>query len=277
MTVAFRPNADLGRAAVGLLIMTMLGVQGRIYGCRGGTCTVTNPARQRDIRNWQMLKFDGKQGDLSVEIRFAAPAFGLMALESQRLYDRLYGVLGKYGVTANDIVQDNTPDAFGSKSLTYTVNLLATAVKVQIWRVEITCWDLKRLSTADGTTVFIGVLDALVETLPDLQFEGYSANLSMHGAIAGQTATEFIGARIGRELEGLGPSTGHALAYYFGENGPRRRLVIVLDGSAAYLDALYLRQNVDYEGKGISYKRVPDLLVATFNGTLEALGLEASQ
>lgn len=223
-----------------------------------------------------MPKFDNKQGDLSVEVRFATPAFGLMRHGSERLHDRIYAILGGYGLTANDITQDNVPNAIGNKSLTYTANLIATAVKLQISRVEITCWDMKRLSTANGTAVFIGVLDALVETLPGLQFEGYSATSSMHAAISGQTAAEFINARIGRELEGLGQSTGHALAYYFGENGPRRRLSIVMDGSAVYLDALYIRQNVDYDGKAIYYKSVPDALMAIFNGALKALDLEAN-
>ncbi|MGH8567523.1 MAG: hypothetical protein ACREXU_05760 [Gammaproteobacteria bacterium] len=49
-----------------------------------------------------MPNFDAKQSDLSVEVRFAAPAFALMRPESSPLHDRMYAVLGKYGLTAKE-------------------------------------------------------------------------------------------------------------------------------------------------------------------------------
>lgn len=224
-----------------------------------------------------MLNFDAKQSDLSVEVRFAAPAFALLRSKSGRLHDRMYAVLGKYGLTANDIAEDNAPSTIGHKSLAYTANRIATVVKLQISRIEIACWDLKRISMADGSAVFVGIMDALVQTLPGLEFEDYYTTLTLHAQILGQTAAQFINARISGELESLGPSTGHALAYYFGQSGPRRRLVIVLDGSAAYQDSLFLRQSADYDGKALNYRAVPEALLRTVEATLKALDLEENK
>lgn len=224
-----------------------------------------------------MPNFDAKLIDLSVEVSFAAPAFALMRPESSSLHDRMYAVLGEYGLTANDIAQDNVPSTIGHKSLTYRANFIATVVKIHISRMEIACWDLKRMSTADRSAIFVGIMDALVQTLPGLEFEGYYTTLTLHAQIPGQTAAQFINARISRELESLGPSTGHALAYYFGESGPRRRLVIVLDGSAAYPDALFLRQNADYDAKALDYRAVPEALRRTSEATLKALDLEVNR
>ena len=223
-----------------------------------------------------MLNFDAKQSYLSVEVRFAAPAFALMRPESG-LHDRMYAVLGKYGLTANDIAQDNVPSTIGHKSFTYTANSIATVVTLHISQIEIACWNLERMFMADGSAIFAGIMDALLETLPNLELEGYYTTLTLHAQILGQTAAEFINARISGELESLGPSTGHALAYYFGKSGPRRQLAIVLDGSAAYPDALFLRQNAVYGGKALNYRAVPEALRRTLEATLKALDLEVSR
>ena len=224
-----------------------------------------------------MLNFDAKQSDLSVEVRFAAPAFALMRSESGRLHDQMYAVLGKYRLTADDIEEDNVPSTIGHKRVTYTANSIATVVTLHVSQIEIACWDLKRMSTADGSAVFVGIMDALVQTLPNLELEGYYTTLALHAQILGQTAAQFINARISGELESLGSSTGHALAYYFGESGPRRQLVIVLDGSVPYPDALFLRQSAVYDGKALNYRAVPEALLRTLDATLKALDLEMNK
>lgn len=224
-----------------------------------------------------MPKFETKQSELNIEVRFAAPAFALLAQDSSKLHSGIFDVLGKFGLTTNDITIESAPAALGAKSITYSANLIGLVVKLHLSKVEFICWDLKRLTQIDGIAIFIGVMEVVAKVVPGLEAEGFYTTLSMHASISGQNAAQFINARIGKELDGLGLSTGHALAYYFGEKGSRQRLVLVLDGSAIHLDALFLRQSADFSGKAMNFRDMPDALVSTFDDSLKALGLEADK
>lgn len=224
-----------------------------------------------------MRKLEAKQSDLKIEADFAAPAFGLLARAAEGLHVQLFSVMQRFGLTVNDISIDTPAPNLGSRGITFHLARLATIIRVQLGRVEFTCGDLSKISSSDGAALFTAIFDTLRGFSPNLQVGAYGATIGTHAVIEGQTATDFISARIREELTGLGPSTGHAVAYYFGQDGARRKLVVVIDGSALIAGAIYIRQSIEFDGSAIEYTEFPGLLLNEFHRTLRGLDLELIQ
>lgn len=221
-----------------------------------------------------MPKCEIKSADLMIEARFAEPAFGLRQEQTATIHREVFSALRRVlPVTANDVTIDLSPN-LGQQGVTYNLPSIGALVKLQVARVEFIVSDTRRLSFADGQAMFSGVMAALYQMLPGFAIELYSAVVSMHVSIEGQTGRQLVDPHVAKELEGLGPSTGHAVAYYFGEQGARRMHAIILDGSVLVKDGLYIRQNIEFNGKDIDFASFPQILNDAVMNTLKALDLE---
>ncbi len=193
------------------------------------------------------------------------------------MHGQLFSLMQRFGLTVNDIIIDTPGPNLGTRGITFHLARLTTIVRIQLGRVEFTCGDLSKITAADGAAIFTGIFDTLRGISPNLQVGVYGATIGTHGIIEGQGTTDFINSRIRQELNGLGPSTGHAVAYYFGQDGARRKLVVVIDGSALIAGGIYIRQSIEFDGLAIEYKAFPDMLLKEFHRTLNGLELELIQ
>jgi hypothetical protein len=198
-------------------------------------------------------KFSVRQSDLTIEFRFERPAFGLLGPTSHRFVALIYDNLEQYGISAPDIHYGNA-GSLGDRHVLINVPRINAGIKVSIAKFDVGFNELAKVPFPDIEKIVLGAVAALHEVDSSSKIAGCLATLNVHGLLEGSNVIDFIGNYFGSRPTGLGPSTGSASGFYFGAEGPRLHLSIIMDGSVPVQGGLYLRLMTSFDGRKIEVK-----------------------
>ena len=219
-----------------------------------------------------MSKFDVKQGDLTVEARYEAPAFALLRPEGQRLVETVVTQLAPYGASV-DTVFYSTEGALGARNVTINAPGINAGVKIFVARAEAGFNDLKRARFADIETIARILFESIEKAAPDVRFSIYSVSLNYHGLVERMAVADFIKQYVGN-APNLGPLHSTAAGFYYAKKGARNWLSIVMDASLSVPDALFMRISALFDGKRISHAQLPGAGAAMLAEVLAGFKLE---
>jgi hypothetical protein len=218
-------------------------------------------------------KFDVKQADLTIEGHFAKPDLALLRADRGGLVEILSGQLARYGVTLNDITFGSGNSLADRYALFYQPRM-AVGIKATVAKLEVGFNDVLRITFTDVRAVTTEAFETLSKAAPHAKVMLFGATLNVHGIIEGVTPVEFLKSHTAKAPDSLGPSTGGAAGFYYGEDGPRKSLAIIMDGSALYQGAVYLRITTAFDGQT---PKVVDAGREVVRRAFAALGLQPMQ
>lgn len=194
-----------------------------------------------------MSKFDVKQSDLTVEIRYTEPAFGLLE-PGVDLHAKMFGALGEYELTAGDIRIQNDVTDLSRPNVMYSMPVYKAHVRVSLEKLEVLFLDLAAVDTDQVQRITVAALRGLRESVPPVKLASYTIANSAHGTVEGLGATEFIRQFISQVPDGVGPLIGNGIVFYFGPEGDRQQSSLTLDMSLLFSQAIYVRAFTTFAG-----------------------------
>lgn len=218
-----------------------------------------------------MSKFDVKQGDLTVEARYEAPAFPLLRQDNV-IVEVLLSRLARYGATAESVFYGTTGSLGVRHVLVNTPNING-GVKIFLEKVEVGFNDLMRIDFAGIREVAQIVFESLEKVAAGIRFRNYAVSLTYHGLVDGVPADKFIGQYVGN-VPDLGPVNGTAAGFYYGRKEPRDFLTVVADNSLVIPKGVFIRINGGFDGRGLHHAKLPEAGAAMVAEVLAGLKLE---
>lgn len=195
-----------------------------------------------------MQNFTVKQADFTIDLRLERPAFALLGAPSHRLLQLIYEHFERYGVTANDITYGNV-GSLGDRHVLIFVPRISSGVKLSVSKIELGFNDLRKVSLAEIQAAVIVAAGSLIQVDPTTKVIEYALTLNVHGLLEGSSVVDFIGGYFGSRPGGLGPSTGSATGFYYGTEGSRTQLAIIMDGSVPVEGGLYVRLTTAFDAR----------------------------
>ena len=206
-----------------------------------------------------VAKFVVKQGEATFEARFVSPAFGLLQPVHEGLYQNMLGQLATHGLRLNDIRFESAPAILAEAHSSYSINTLGVWVRVWLDRLEISFFDLARVTQEQILEISGAALDAVQQTVADLAIDTYTLALSMHGSFQDVSLSQFVAQYVKPAPEGLGSMLGSGVVYYLGPEEERRSASFVIDMSAVVSDAVFIRTSVILEGAAVAMSNAPSV------------------
>lgn len=222
-----------------------------------------------------MRKFEVKQGELTIEGRFERPAFSLLRAEGANVVELLYAELNRYGITPNDITFGQT-GSLADRYVLFYMPRIAAGVKVSVAKLEVGFNDLARVTFADVSAIALAAFNVLSKPTEQVKLTDFVTTLNVHGTVDDIEAVDFLEPYLGKAPDGLGPSTGGAAGFYYGAEGPRQTLSIIMDGSVLYARGIYVRVTAGFDGRQITYAELLDVGRDTVRRAFASLGLETT-
>lgn len=219
-----------------------------------------------------MTNFAVKQADLTIELAFEKPALSLLGNGWQRPLELIYRVLERYGLSPKEITFGQS-GSVGDRYLMFFLPRINGGVKVYISKVEFGFNNTLLATFEDLQTIIAGVTHSLKTADDDVRFTGWLATYNVHGDLAGTNAAKFLGGLLPNRPKGLGPDTGGALGFYYGTEGPRMHLAIIMDGSVVVPNGLYMRLTTAFDGKRVDVNEVLKAGREEFRKAFAALNL----
>jgi hypothetical protein len=195
-----------------------------------------------------------KQSDASFEAHFVAPAFALLSpLAPGLLHQNMLLGLKKYGLALNDVrVEAGIPNLAGANA-TYALNICNAFVRVWLNRLEVTFLDLTRVrDEGQRLEIAVAALNAVQHTVQDIQIETYTATFTMHGLLSDAEIAQFLAQHVPNVPEGIGMVVGKGVVYYLGPEAERRLASLVIDMSAVFSEALFVKVSAICDGTKLS-------------------------
>ena len=212
------------------------------------------------------------KGDLVFEAAFPRPEFTLFR-DIGHLFDRLFVHLEPHGLRVHDIrVERGSGTVADQHALLYLFNYWMT-VRVRVDRVEVTCTELPRAAVPAFATAIVGVLRAVLEHRPALQFHTFAIVLGLHGTLAGQPVREYLARFAGEPPKNLGPSTGAGAVFYFGPEDTRLFSTLTTDRSGIVPDGLFVRLHGAWDATRVLPDALPDVASTFIRRAVDSLGL----
>ena len=199
--------------------------------------------------------FSIELADLTVELRFERPDFLLLGVSANRFVHAVFPFLERYGSTPQDVTFGNAASV-GERHAHVMAPRISAGVKLSVAKVDVGVNDLLKVSFEDVQVLVLGAMSALTQVEAANKVAAYSVTLNVHGGIAGASAADYIGRYFQSRPKGLGPDTGGALAFYYGQEGARYQCAVIVDGSALVPSGLYLRVAMTYDAKKLSAEEV---------------------
>ena len=215
---------------------------------------------------------DVLKAELGFEAAYAQPEFDLFEGPS-RLLDRVYQRLEKHGIRLSDLRAENS-SIIGERYLHCYLFNYAMTVKVRYDKIEINCVEFPRSHIEKYAAGILDVLAAVKDALPKLSYKAFAIAVALHGRIEGQATRDFLRLLSVKSPEGLGPSTGSGVVFYYGQEKERLLSSITADISAAVQDAIFLRIHGVWDGSRISAESLPKLANDFVSLALGALGFQ---
>lgn len=206
-------------------------------------------------------------------MNFEKAAFSLLGTTWQRLMQSLHSGLERYGVTPREITVGQVGPV-GDRYMTFLLPRINGGVKVNVSKIEIGLNNALIPTFEDLRHIVNSTTESLREADEAIRFSNLVATYNVHGELPGENAAEFIKGFMSVRPSGLGPDTGGAAGFYYGTEGPRQHLSIILDGSVLVSNGLYMRITTSFDGRRIEMNRVLDAGRDEFRRAFAALGLE---
>ena len=220
-----------------------------------------------------MLKdFEVLKAELAIEATYAQPMFDIFET-STSLADKVFRRLEKYGLKLSELRAENS-SILGERHLHCYLFNYVMIVKIRYDKIEINCTDLPRSHVENFLAGILDVLGAVTDALPKMSFKTFAVALALHGKIEGQTTMEFLNGMTTKIPEGLGPSTGSGVVYYYGQENDRLWSSLTGDISAIVRDALFIRIHGVWDGSRTPVESVPNLANDFSAKALGAIGLQ---
>lgn len=218
------------------------------------------------------MKFDVKQGDVTVEARYETPAFALLRPESQTLIELLLTQLAPYGASPDSVFY-NTEGSLGNRNVTINAPGINGGLKLFVSKAEVGFNDMMRVAFADVQNVARILFESIEKVAPGVRYAGFNVSLNYHGFVEGKNVAEFVRQYV-TNVPDLGPVYGAAAAFYYRNKGPRDFLTVVMDRSASIPEALYIRIAAGFDGKQVSHSQLPIVGGGMLGEVLERFNLE---
>lgn len=204
-----------------------------------------------------MPAFVVKLADLTIEANFERVAFSLLGATWNRAMESIYGRLERYGVTPKEITLGQV-GSVGDRHMTFLLPKINGGVKVYVSKIEIGLNNVLIATFEDLRTIVAGVTESLREAEPNVRFGNAIATYNVHGTLEGIGAAQFLASFLTNRPKGLGPDTGGAAGFYYGTEGPRIHLSVIMDGSVMVPDGLYMRLTTSFDARAIEVSRLLD-------------------
>lgn len=222
-----------------------------------------------------MRNFDVKLADLTIEGSFAPPAFALLRPETLRVLEQIYTSVERYGITLNDVTAPHSV-SLAERNVFFNLWRYSAGIRLSVGKLEIGFNDLLRVTFSDVSAIGVSAFDALSKIEQRPRIATFTVNLNVHGIVEGVDPIDMMKEHVKKAPDGLGPSTGGAVGFYYGPEGPRRTLSIIMDGSALIPRGIFLRVTAGFDGQQIDYQNLPGAGRNTLARAFSALGLVQS-
>lgn len=220
-----------------------------------------------------MRKFDVKIGDLGIEGRFESPAFSVLRQDGQRFFELLYVALAPFGMDLSNVTFGQT-GTLADKNAYFALPALNGGVKLTVGRLEIGFNDINKINFEGIKNIINSVYGALESANVGARISSYTATLNVHGVVDGTAGHAFIEPFVARKPNGLGPSLGSGVVFYFGAHERRTNMAVVLDGSALVTDGLYSRMIITLDARRVRYQDLADAGKESITQAFGAVNLE---
>jgi hypothetical protein len=216
------------------------------------------------------------QSDLVLEANYAAPAFDVMLPEPViALHKAFVDHFARYGLTANDITREPNLPVLAQNSITYNLPSVACRIKFTIAKIEISFFDLSRATPTDREHVAVTALQ-LVQQIVNVNFNLFGFIGNSHLSIDGSNWAQFLQPLVKPLAESVGAHRGAATVYYYGPSADRVNMALIMDSSAKFDGALFLRIVENIDGERLKVEDVPARIRRTFESVSSALDLQAA-
>ena len=218
------------------------------------------------LKNFELLK-----AELMIEVNYAQPMFNIF--DTSSLVATVFKRLEKYGLKLSDLRAEHTA-VIGERHLhCYLFNYVMT-VKIRFDKIEITCTDFPQSQVNNFASAIQDVLEAVKESSQQISYKTLGVALACHGRIEEQAAWNFLKKMPAQIPSGLGPPTGGAIAFYFGQENDRLFSSITLDMSTIIRDALFLRIQATWDGSRVAAEFLEKMTKEYFVQALGSIGLQ---
>jgi hypothetical protein len=219
------------------------------------------------------IKLEVEKADLTFEAGYPQPEFGLFR-DAAVLLQHLFRRLEPYGLRLTDIRFERGAGNVGDQHILFSMFNYSMTVRIRIERIEIICSDMPQDQVEKFKAAILDVIRAVKDYRPDLSFRAFAIIVGLHAKLEGEQVRDYLTRFVTNVPQGLGPSTGSGVIFYFGSEGDRLLSFVTADVSAVVQGAAYLR----IHGMWDAQKVAPDALTGVADSfvrrALESLGLQ---
>jgi hypothetical protein len=157
--------------------------------------------------------------------------------------------------------------------VTILVPRISGGVKLSVSKIELGFNDIRKVSSAEIQAIALAAAKSLAEVDPSVKVFGYALVLNTHGIVEGANVVDFLDGYLASRPEGLGPSTGAAVGFYYGTEGPRIHLAAIMDGSVPVERGLFVRLTTAFDGRSLEAENLLNAAWGEFRKAYAALRL----
>ena len=216
-----------------------------------------------------MPTFNVELSDLTIDARFSAPNFNVLAEEGRRTLAAMCAALAPFGTGLNDVTFGQT-GTLADRNAYFAISRYNAGVKLTVANVEIGFNDLSKVTFE----IIQAVIRAAGSALPGMGIGLYSVSMNSHGRVDGMSGAAFTAPLVGRAPEGLGPLTRSGAVFYYGARGPIVHTGLVVDSSMLVPDGVFVRVLFGVAGNAVSFDTLPELGRRTAREAFASLRLQ---
>lgn len=117
------------------------------------------------------------------------------------------------------------------------------------------------------------VLRTVAGYLPDTSFRAYSVTQEVHGSLVGGSRKDFLARFAYSVPEGLGPTLGAGVAFYFGADVDQLAVSVTLDFSRAIEGGIFVQSVVLYDASRVTSGDLQTVSRSHFVSLFDRIGL----
>jgi hypothetical protein len=219
------------------------------------------------------IKLDVSKADLAFEAGFPQPEFGLFR-DVATLLDFLFKRLEPYGLRLSDIRVERGAGSVGDQHILCYLFNYGMTVRVRVERIEVVCSELPVNYLEKFKGAILGVLRAVKDFRSDLSFRAFAVAVGLHAKLEGWQARDYLARFVTNAPQGLGPSTGNGVVFYFGPEGDRLLSTVTGDLSAVVQDGVFVRIHGVWNAEKVGADALSETADAFIRQALDRLGLQ---
>jgi hypothetical protein len=211
-----------------------------------------------------------KHGSLGIRFALARPRFDNTARGGD-LFERLFGVLSRYGLSLGDVVTSPPGGRLADDRIECALYDRGVIVTVAVDAISVDA-NLSRVNHKHHQPVVIDTFRVVEAVLGSRDGAIYEAQMCLEGPLVPGPWTDVVDAYIARKpCHALGTPQRRSVGFEY--DGPDGTTSIDLASSSKVAEGLSLTTRFTFPASSMSAAALPDRFIARFKGALEALEL----